>query len=152
MSLPLLWVDRIFDKLALTYGQSFLGRWRDLDLNAVKSDWCHELAVFERAPHFIAYALANLPENPPSVANFKAICRQAPALEVPALPLPKADPERVKAELAKLGNIRAQSSPSVSFDHKAWAKALMYRHEQGEKLNPAVLVMARGALGVPSTL
>ena len=148
MSLPLQWVDRIFDKLALTYGQSFLGRWRDLDLNAVKSDWCHELGSFERSPHFIAYALANLPETPPSVANFKALCRQAPVPEVPALPLPKADPERVRAEMAKLSSIRAQSSPASTVDHKAWAKALMQRHTQGERLNPTALSMARSALGI----
>ena len=36
MSLPLIWVDHIFEKLTVTYGQQFLGRWRDVDLNAVK--------------------------------------------------------------------------------------------------------------------
>jgi len=65
MSLPLPWVDRIFDKMTLTYGQHFLNRWRDLDLNAVKSDWMYELSGFEKAPHAIAFGLSNLPETAP---------------------------------------------------------------------------------------
>ena len=36
MSLPLPWVDRIFEKLVLVYGQPFLARWRDIKLDAVK--------------------------------------------------------------------------------------------------------------------
>jgi hypothetical protein len=141
MSLPLQWVDRIFDKLALTYGQAFLGRWRDLDMNSVKSDWCHELAQFERLPHRIAYALANLPEAPPSVATFKALCRQAPAPETTALPEPKADPARVKAELAKLADMRAV--PTSRAGNRDWAHRIIARHEAGQKISPTVLQMAR---------
>ena len=50
MTMPLAWIDRIFDKLTLTYGQQFLGRWRDVDMNSVKSDWLHELSGFEKSP------------------------------------------------------------------------------------------------------
>ena len=68
MSLPSPWVDRIFDKLTLTYGQAFLRRWQDIDMGAVKSDWAHELAGFAQHPRAIAWALDNLyPEKPPTV-------------------------------------------------------------------------------------
>ena len=58
MGMPSAWIDRIFDKLTLTYGQAFLNRWKDLDLNAVKSDWMHELDGMERHPEAIAFALS----------------------------------------------------------------------------------------------
>ena len=79
MSLPLPWVDRIFEKLTLVYGQAFLARWRDLDLDAVKADWAHELDGFERHPKAIAHALQALPpEKPPTVLQFRELARRAP--------------------------------------------------------------------------
>ena len=86
MSLPASWFDRIFDKLALTYGQSFLRRWQDIDLNAVKSDWSHELSGFDKHPKAIAWALQNLPlDHPPTVLEFRAIARKAPDEETPRI-------------------------------------------------------------------
>lgn len=160
MSLPLPWVDRIFEKLTLVYGQAFLGRWRDVDLLAVKSDWAHELAGFApkqgesatscAGAQAIAYALANLdPAAPPSVLQFRAVARRAPAPELPRLPEPKADPERLAAELAKLAPIAATvRAPVDPVDHKAWAKRLIDRHAAGERLNQTALRFAKEALGI----
>ncbi len=145
MSLPLPWVSRIFDKLTLTYGQAFLARWRDIDLNTVKSDWMHELSGFENAPTAIAYALSNLPDRPPTVLEFRAICRAAPAAETKQLEAPRADPARVAAELAKLAPLReklATASPKVDF--KGWAKRLIANPEM---TTPTTLRMAKDALG-----
>jgi hypothetical protein len=144
MSLPLPWVERIFEKLTLVYGQAFLRRWADIDLNRVKSDWSHELSGFDRAPQAIAFALANLPETPPTVVQFKAIARQAPAAEVPLLPEPKADPARVVAELAKLGSLRATAQP---VDMKAWARRLKARELAAERLSSFQRNAWRVALG-----
>lgn len=143
MSLPLPWVDRVFEKLTLVYGQEFLVRWRDIDLNAVKSDWCHELAGMESSPSRIAFALANLPGRPPSVIQFRELCRSAPAPDVPKLPEPKADPERVKAELAKLAPIRAATA-AMPADRLEWAKRII-ANPAGR--TPTVLRMAADALG-----
>lgn len=143
MALPLPWVDRIFDKLTLVYGQSFLRRWQDIDLNAVKSDWCHELDGFENHPKAIAYALQNLPaDKPPTVLEFRAMARRAPADEVPRLPEPKADPSRIAAELAKLAPMRKRTY----VDGRAWARRILARHEAGEKILPYSLNLARGAM------
>ena len=145
MSLPLSWIDRIFDKLTLVYGQSFLARWRDIDLNSVKSDWSHELSSFEKAPNAIAHALSNLTEKPPSVMDFKNLCRQAPSTDIQQLEAPKADPERVKAELVKLAPLM-QKAP-VNMDSRAWAKAILRDHRGGLRRTPTVVAMARRALG-----
>lgn len=148
MSLPLPWVDRIFEKLTLCYGQSFLARWRDIDLGRVKSDWCFELSGYENAPSAIAFALSNLPpDHPPTVLQFKALCRQAPAADTPRLPEPKADPQRVKAEMAKLADLRKVSAAdSSAHEPKAWARRIIDRHAHGAKINRSALQMARDAL------
>lgn len=150
MALPLLWVDRIFDKLTLTYGQAFLARWRDIDINAVKSDWMHELSGFEAFPSAIAHALSNLPDKPPSIVDFKTLCRSAPAAGVPRIESPKADPERVKAELAKLAPLRNAPALASTHDPRAWAKAILRDYTGGLRRSPAVVAMARNALGEPA--
>jgi len=140
------WVDRIFEKLTLAYGQQFLARWRDLDLDAVKHDWATELDGFEDHPAAIAFGLANLdPEKPPTALAFSAICRRAPMPNVPALPPPPADPERLKLVLAKLAPVRAALA-SGGIDHKAWARRILDRDRAGDRINPASLRFAQEAL------
>jgi hypothetical protein len=145
MSLPLPWVEKIFEKLTLTYGQAFLARWRDIDLNAVKSDWMHELSSFQQSPNRIAFALEHLPERPPSVIDFKALCAQYKPPEPVKLPEPPADPERLAAELAKLAPLRAL--PTSDYDSRAWAKSILRDHKGGLRINPTKLQMARNAVG-----
>jgi hypothetical protein len=144
MSLPANWVDAIFDRLSLIYGQAFQRRWADLDLNAVKSNWAHELAGFANHPKAIAYALENLPaDSPPTVLQFKFLARRAPPDELPRLEAPKADPDRVAEELAKLAPIKAAPRSRPNTD---WARRIIEREEAGEILNPTTRKMARAAL------
>ena len=80
MSLPSSWVEPIFTKLTLIYGQQFLRRWQDIDLDSVKADWAHELDGLDKSPQRIAYALQNLPpEKPPTVLEFRAIAWKMPS-------------------------------------------------------------------------
>lgn len=149
MSLPLPWVDRVFDKLTLVYGQAFLGRWRDIDLGAVKSDWCHELAGLESSPGRIAHALAHLPDKPPTVIEFRTLCRSAPAPDVPRLPEPQADPERVAHELSKL-RATGLTQPLQSSGCTDWARRILHRVEKGDKtVSRAARLAAMRALGMP---
>lgn len=148
MSIPAAWVERIFTKLSLAYGRDFIGRWEGLDLSDVKTDWANELAGFGAHPEAIAYALANLPQRAPTVIEFRSIARLAPAPDVPRLDSPKADPERVAAELARLSVVRADAVAASGVDHKAWAKRIVARHAAGERLNVLPLRMARQALGL----
>lgn len=148
MSLPLPWVDRIFEKLTLVYGQAFLARWRDLDLDAVKHDWAHELAGFAAHPQAIAHALQTLPpDHPPTVLQFRELARKAPLPELPRLQSPPADAERVAAELAKLAPLREAQAQAVAHG-RDWARAIVGRADRGERVNRTVLLFARQALGV----
>lgn len=144
MSLPDTWTDRIFDKLTLVYGQSFLRRWADIDMAAVKADWAHELGGFAQQPEAIKWALQNLPpEKPPTVLEFRALCRKVPAEQPKQIEGPPADPARVAAELQKLASLR----PDEKKDYRAWARRIKERRAAGESISNCAYRMALEALG-----
>ena len=122
--LPESWVDRIFEKLTLTYGHRFLGLYSGISLEAVKINWAHELAGYRAAPDAIAHALDNLPaDNPPTVLQFRAMCRNRPIAAPKALPAPAPDMARVSQALAGL-------QPRRGADPLAWAHALREREQR----------------------
>ena len=142
--MPSAWTDKIFTKLTLAYGRDFIGRWEGIDLNDVKTDWSHELSGFDAHPEAIAYALANLPPKAPTVLEFRAIARRAPQPDAPRLEAPKADPERVAKELAKLAPLRRAAVQMVGA--KDWARRILTRAEAGERIRPICLRFAQEAL------
>lgn len=147
MSMPLQAVDRLFSRLTMTYGPAFTRTFEGLDLNEVKSIWSHELSYYCTQERMIdvAWALENLPERAPNVIEFKNLCRKAPAKQLVQIAEPKADPERLKKELARLGEIKLKTL-TTKIDHKDWAKRIVEKHNVGEKLNPTSLRFAKEAL------
>jgi len=146
MSLQMKAIDRLFERLAATYGAQWVRQWADVPMTDVKTAWAHELDIFSGNLSRLAWALENLPPRCPNVIEFKNICRQAPAPEAPRLPEPKADPERVRAELSKFGDLRARVSVGASIDGKEWARRIVAREKAGEVLNMTVRRFAHEAL------
>lgn len=143
------WVDRIFTKLTVRYGDRFLNRWRGIDMDAVRNDWADTLAGFDNWPEAIAYAFEHLDDDkPPTAANFRTLAHLAPKPERLALPEPKADPARVAAELAKLGHLPGPA-PSKQSGHgmRDWAYRLKTRHDAGEILSLNQIRCYTDALG-----
>ena len=145
MSLTTQAIDRLFTRLGATYGAQWDKALGSAPLGDVKTLWAHELSAYAGSLHRIAWALENLPPRCPNVIEFKQLCRQAPAPDVPALPEPKADPDRLKRELAKLADIK-KIAVSDRVDHKSWAKKIVARYTAGERINPTSLRFAREAL------
>ena len=145
MSLSNQAIDRLFTRLGATYGAQWDKSLGSAPLGDVKTLWAHELSTYANSLHSIAWALENLPPRCPNVIEFKQLCRQAPAPEATALPEPKADPDRLKRELAKLADIK-KAVVADKVDHKAWAKKIMFRYKAGERINPTSLRFAREAL------
>lgn len=147
MSMPLQAVDRLFSRLTMTYGPSFTRTFEGLEINEVKSLWSHELSFYctQERMMDVAWALENLPERSPNVIEFKNLCRKAPAKQLVMLPESKADPERLRKELARLGEIKIKALSS-KVDHREWAKRIVARHEAGDQPNPTSLRFAREAL------
>lgn len=144
MSLPLKAIDRLFERLAATYGAHWVRQWADVPLADVKAAWGHELSGFAGNLQALAWALENLPERCPNVIEFRNLCRAAPKPPAPQLPEPKADPVRLAGELAKLGEIL--SRPVERVDGRDWARRIQARHQAGERLNVTVLRFSREAL------
>lgn len=151
MPLPSAWVDRLFAKLAVTYGQRFLGLYSGLDLEAVKADWAHELDGLQNRPEAIKHALEHLPtDQPPTVLQFRALCRNAPTAHQ-ALPSPKGAPDQRLMAKVKAAISRPE-------DPKEWARRLarkehwqaMHPREVGsrERLTPVQRRFWREALGL----
>lgn len=149
MSLPTKAVDRLFERLGVTYGAQWSRMWDGMPIAEVKSSWAHELATYATPERItaIAWALENLPERCPNVIEFRNLCRMAPRPEAPKLPEPKADPERMKAELAKLREPAVRAAASNSFgDGKDWARRLCARAKAGEHIPAVCLRFANEAL------
>lgn len=144
MSLPIKAVDRIFHRLAATYGSEFMRRYEGVDEADMKTVWAHELAGYAGDLQSIAWALENLPERCPNVIEFRNICRKSPRVEVPRIEAP-AKPERVKAELAKLADPKPKAA---GYDGKGWARAILDNYAAGMVVRPLTLRFAREALGV----
>lgn len=145
MTMPMKAIDRLFERLSATYGAQWSRQWQDVPIQDVKTAWAHELAIFAGSLHRIAWALENLPARCPNAIEFKSLCRQAPAPATQELPEPKADPERVRKELAKLGELKTRVV-SGGYDWKAWAKRIQARHAAGERINPTALRFSKEAL------
>jgi hypothetical protein len=143
MSLPEPWVEKIFRKLSATYGAAFQRQYDGVDLADVKANWAHELAVFQQAPDAIAYGLDHLPADhrPPTVLQFRDLCRRPTehATSTLKLPLPKPDPVIARA-------IRDAWKPVGTAGPRAWAERFRDREERGERLTQAQRTMWRAAL------
>lgn len=139
-------IDRLFERLSMTYGIAWDNSIGTAPLNEIKSFWLHSLSGFmqsKESMQAISWALGHLPERPPNLVQFKNLCYQAPAVEKPQLPAPPADPVRVNNELAKLATMRIGAQ---KIDPKDWARKILGDYAAGVKKSPAVVEMARNAL------
>jgi len=139
-------IDRLFERLSLTYGNAWQTSLGTAPLNEIKTFWLQELSGFMQSKESmmaISWALKHLPERPPNLVQFKNLCYQAPLVEKLQLPAPLADPARVSKELSKLADMRITTK---RVDPKEWARKILGDYAAGAKKSPAAVEMARNAL------
>jgi len=146
MSISIKAIDRLFERLAATYGSAWSRQWSDVPLADVKTAWAHELSGYGGRLEVLAWALENLPERAPNIIEFRNLCRRSPAPEAPRLPEPKADPERLAREMSKLQDLKQLVTKALPVDHKAWAKRILQGYADGKKTNPTSIRFAKEAL------
>jgi hypothetical protein len=146
MSLPMTVIDRLFQRMAATYGAAWDRSLGQTPLADVKTAWAHELQGFGSRLESVAWALENLPERCPNVIEFRNLCRKAPEPERPKLPDPPANPQRLRAELAKLQPIIDAARRAVTVDRLAWARRIVARREAGERIAMGTFNIAAEAL------
>lgn len=138
-------VEWLFSKLSLRYGSPFADRWKDVNLDDVKDDWSRELAPLNGNRAAVNYALANLPDKPPTVIEFKRLCLSMPG-EQAALhdDTPVRGPN--EAERAKLAELREWLSKPVKESPRAWAYRLLEDHRLTNRHTPTAVAMATAAV------
>ena len=146
-SLPEAWVERIWATMRAFYGAAFDRQWECppgvdparhvADLKAV---WGRELRHLQQNPAAIAHGLERLPEHPPNLPQFRALCCPPPAA-FRALPVPQADP-------AVVARVMSGFKRPVQRDLKAWARDFRAAEERGEHLSLAQKAAWRNALSV----
>ena len=150
MTLPIAVIERLFNRLSMSYGAEFKNKWNGFPLNDVKTNWAHELSFFADDLNAIGWALQNLPEKCPNLIEFKNLCKQAPKPTRIALEAGKAPADVVDREIAKIAQSAFKSPVDErgNVDHKRWAKKLKARHEAGEKLNLVQIKSYKTALSI----
>jgi len=133
--------DHLFNRLLAVYGAQWSKQWQDVPMQDAKEAWARELGQFSGRLQAIACALQNLPERAPNAVQFRNLCRAAPEADVPALPMPAANPAQMREELAKLGHVPGAKVQTTT-GMMDWAPAIIARHAAGEKITPTVLGMA----------
>lgn len=133
-------IDRLFSRLAATYGTDWTRQWAGVPIADVKTAWCHELQRFMDYLPAITHALENLPERCPNVIQFRNLCRTLPAVEVIEVEAPRASPEHVAMEIKKL------SKAPIKLDGKDWARRIVRCADAGGRVRPYSLNLARAAL------
>jgi len=78
MSLPLPWVERIFQKLTLNFGRDFTSRWEGVPLDEVKSDWAFELRGFQQNPAAIKHGIETTINGKHAVKSVKGAFEKSP--------------------------------------------------------------------------
>jgi hypothetical protein len=142
MPLPAAWVESLFTRLAVRYGSEWTRRWEGIDIAAVKADWAEELSGFINSPDAIKHGLENLPaDRPPTVSQFRVICRGRPDIFPPQIKGPASSDEVVNSAIKKaLAGEKNNEGP------RAWANRLRIREQQAERLSQAQRDMWRAAL------
>lgn len=141
-------IDRLFKRLSATYGASWTRQYADTPMGDVKTAWMHELEGYMERLGAIAFALENLPERCPNVIQFRNICRSAPSVQAVQIERAKADPAIVAMVLQGMAD---KKPVNTQHDEKEWARRILSRHEQGEKIRTYSLNLARGALNIRTT-
>jgi len=137
-------IDRLFERLAATYGSTWHRLWDGTPIVDVKTAWAHELSGFADNLKALAWALENLPDYPPNVIQFRALARRAPVLDVLLIESPKADPEKLRQELAKLETVVIATKTQAG--SKDWARRILGRYERGDSVSMYSLLSARAAI------
>ncbi len=73
--LPAKWIEKMFDKMLLDYGKKFTDQWSGADPDKLISHWSHELSGFIGAELKRGYDALSYRDWPPSLPEFKRMCR-----------------------------------------------------------------------------
>lgn len=95
-ALPSEWIDRLWQRFLLMYGNKFADMWRDLDPNAVKQAWAEDLAGYTGEEIRRGLEWCKSQSWPPTLPEFMTACR--PVLDVKSEWAEACDQMRIRLE------------------------------------------------------
>lgn len=73
--LPRTWIEKLFDKMLLSYGKKFTDQWIGADPDKLIAHWADELSGYSREELSRGYAGLESRDWPPTLPEFKRMCR-----------------------------------------------------------------------------
>ena len=128
---PRHWVAALFEKMSRMWGNTFLDKWRDTDLEGVMVEWGRGLRALSTPELKAGVGALMTQKYPPSLPEFYALCkarRFAEAATQSALltDQTKADPSNVEKNLAGMRRI-ASAFKQAKEPSAEWAFRLLQR-------------------------
>lgn len=160
-SLPERWIQSLWVEMAANYP----GQWQRMfpvppclpgvdpaqhahdHIVGIQAVWAKRLGHLQSNPKALRYALDNLPDRPPTLPEFIALCNRRPDPKPQALPAPPPDPERFQQALASLNFSRSQRDPLQNYRDMAESDARDGTYK-GKKVTLAQRQTYRQALGM----
>jgi len=75
--LPKAWIERLFERMAFTYGKKFSDQWGGVEVEGMKRFWAEKLAGYSGAELKRGVDALDTREWPPSLPEFLKLCRPA---------------------------------------------------------------------------
>lgn len=131
---PRHWVAALFEKMTRMWGNTFLDKWRDVDLEGVMQEWGKGLKKLSNAELKAGVDGLMMQKFPPSLPEFYASCKMRRLFEAAQEPAitdnRRADPNEVQANLKRMREAIAplaiRKEPSAE-----WAYELLMRDRSG---------------------
>lgn len=105
-AVPRHWVSTLFDRMARMWGNTFLDKWRGVDLEGVMIEWGKGLRKLSSAELKAGVSSLLTLKFPPSLPEFYGLCKQTRLHEMPANPSltdqTKASPDTVASNMARM--------------------------------------------------
>lgn len=160
-SLPERWMQSLWAELAANYAAKWARQFPvppcppGVDpaqhahdhITGVQAVWAKRLGHLRSNPKALRYALDNLPEHPPTLPEFIALCNRRPDRPAPALEAPKADPVRVQQAIAGIDRRLPARDPLQTLRELAESDARDGTYK-GRKVTIAQRQTYRQALGM----
>ena len=105
--IPQAWIDALFAKMFMIYGNKFAEMWRDIDIETVKATWAQELGKLSRDEIARGANALMAQEWPPTLPQFIKLCK-------PSVDAVAAYYEAVNGVVAREhGNVGEWSHPAI---------------------------------------
>lgn len=131
---PRHWVAALFEKMTRMWGNTFLDKWRDVDLEGVMQEWGKGLKKLSTAELKAGVDGLMMQKFPPSLPEFYAICKMRRLVEAAQEPVlidqRKADPNEVQSNLKRMRDALAPLSRPKEISAE-WAFKLLMKDRSG---------------------